>query len=346
MSRKVRRDRVELDVDAARTPVALPDAALRLLNDGDLTYAKVRLDASSLDTVERALDRVVDPLARGLIWSALWNATRDGELDPERYLAMARAFAPAETNTALSTAMLANASFAIAHYLPTDARDRWRRDWLETCWAAMEESAPGSGGQLAWARAAAAAAVVDDRRAADIRAILDGDRPAPAGLPLDPDLRWAWWTALSATGHADPDDLDAELVRDDTASGRTAQLRALAARPDANVKARAWQSALEDTTLSNDQLDAVIGGFRAGERRDLIAGYDDAYFAALRGVWVQRSIEIARRVVLGLFPAAESLDAVDAWLASNTDAPDALRRLVTEQRDHLARDLRVRAAWC
>ncbi len=34
---------------------------------------------------------------------------------------------------------------------------------------------------------------------------------------------------------------------------------------------------------------------------------------------------------------------VDAWLAENTDAPGALRRLVIEQRDHLARDLRVRA---
>ncbi|RVW07266.1 aminopeptidase N [Prescottella agglutinans] len=342
----VRRDRVELDVVAERTPVELPDAPLRLLNDGDLTYAKVRLDAGSLATVQRSLDRVVDPLARGLIWSALWNATRDGELAPERYLDMARAFAPSETNMALLTAVLANASFAIGHYLPAERRDRWRRDWLETCWSAMQEAESGSGGQLAWARAVAAAAVVDDHRAADIRAILDGDRPGPEGLRLDPDLRWALWTALSATGKADPDALDVELARDDTASGRTAQLRALAARPDPEVKARAWSSALEDTALSNDHLDAVIGGFRAGERRDLIAGYDDAYFAAIRGVWAQRSIEIARRIVLGLFPASESVGAVDSWLAANADAPGALRRLMLEQRDHLARDLRVRGASC
>ncbi|QKT13642.1 aminopeptidase N [Rhodococcus sp. W8901] len=342
----VRRDRVELDVVAERTPVDLSPATLRLLNDGDLTYAKVRLDAGSLATVERSLDRVVDPLARGLIWSALWNATRDGELAPERYLTMARAFAPSEPNMALLTAVLANASFAIGHYLPTEARDRWRREWLETCWTAMQEAESGSGGQLAWARAAAAAAVVDDRHAADIRAILDGGRPGPDGLRLDPDLRWALWTALSATGHADPETLDVELARDDTASGRTAQLRALAARPDPEVKARAWASALEDTALSNDHLDAVIAGFRAGERRDLIAGYDDAYFAAIRGVWAQRSIEIARRIVLGLFPASDSVDSVDSWLAANVDAPGALCRLVTEQRDHLARDLRIRATWC
>ena len=44
-----------------------------------------------------------------------------------------------------------------------------------------------------------------------------------------------------------------------------------------------------------------------------------------------------------LYVPTDSLDQVDAWLAENADAPGALRRLVVEQRDHLARDLRVRA---
>jgi aminopeptidase N len=334
------RERVELDIVDAHTPVTLAPAALRLLNDGDLTYAKVRLDVDSLATVERSLNRVTDPLARGLIWSALWNATRDGELPAERYLSMARDFAPAETNMALLTAVLANASFTIGHYLPVPARDRWRGAWLESCWATLHSSAQGTGAQLAWARAVAAAATVDGRRATDIRAILL-DR-APEGLALDPDLRWALWTALAATGDANVADLDAERERDDTASGRTAHLRALAARPTVDVKAAAWDAALGDTALTNDHLDATIDGFRAGRNRDLIARYDDDYFTALRTVWDQRSIEIARRIVVGLFPAADSLHGVDRWLAANTDAPTSLRRLVVEQRDHLARDLRVR----
>ncbi|GAA4484052.1 aminopeptidase N [Rhodococcus olei] len=340
----VRRDRVEVDLVEAHTPVALPDAPLRLLNDGDLTYAKVRLDAESLATVERSLDRVVDPLARGLIWSALWNATRDGELDPRRYLGVVRAFAPAESNIALLTAATTNAAFAVGHYLPDGDRDLWRGEWLESCWAALWSAEPGSGAQLVWVRAVAAAATVDDRFAADVRGILDGDTAAPDGLTLDPDLRWLLWTALAATGHADAGDLDAELAGDGTASGRTAHLRALTARPDPDVKAAAWVSALTDTTLTNDHLDATIGGFRAGERRDLLARHDDAYFASIAEVWARRSIEIARRIVVGLFPASDSLDAVDDWLAAQGDAPAALRRLVVEQRDHLARDLRVRAA--
>ncbi|MGW0041523.1 aminopeptidase N [Rhodococcus sp. NPDC003348] len=339
-------ERLSVDLTGPRTRVELTETPLVLLNDGDQTYAKVRLGGFSVRTVEASLDRIVDPLARGLVWSALWNATRDGVLDPARYLTMARAFAPAETNMALQAATLANAAFAVGHYLPASDRDRWRGEWLESCWAALQSADHGSGSQLAMARAVAAAATVDDRRAGDIRAMLDGTAPAPSGLALDPDLRWALWTALAATGHARTADLDAELARDDTASGRTAHRRALAARPDAEVKAAAWAAALTDTTLTNDHLDATIGGFRAGERRDLIARYDGEYFAAISDVWEQRSIEIAKRIVVGLFPAAESLDAVDAWLSGHADAPAALRRLVVEQRDHLARDLRVRAhSW-
>ncbi|WP_137872283.1 aminopeptidase N [Rhodococcus sp. Q] len=336
-------DRLSVDITGRRTPVELTETPLVLLNDGDLTYAKVRLGGFSVRTVEASLDRIVDPLARGLVWSALWNATRDGELDPRRYLEVARRFAPTEPNTALLTAATTNAAFAIGHYLRNGDRDRWRGEWLETCWATLWAAEPGSGSQLVWARATASAATLDERRAADIRALLDGATPAPDGLSLDPDLRWLLWTALAATGYADPADLDAELTRDDTASGRTAHLRALAARPDTEVKAQAWESALTDTSLTNDHLDATIGGFRAGDRRDLIARYDSSYFAALTGLWSQRSIEIARRLVVGLFPAKDSTEAVDKWLTANEDAPAALRRLVVEQRDHLARDLRVRS---
>ncbi len=118
----VRTHRVEVDLADERTPVDLPEAALVLLNDDDLTYAKIRLDARSLDTVEATLDRVREPLARGLLWSALWNATRDGELAVDRYLSMAARFAPHEADIALLTAVLANAAQAVEHYVPDSVR--------------------------------------------------------------------------------------------------------------------------------------------------------------------------------------------------------------------------------
>ncbi|MFE4500157.1 aminopeptidase N [Rhodococcus sp. NPDC056743] len=339
----VRTARVEVDISAERTPIDVPAGSLILLNDDDLTYAKIRLDAASLATVESSLDRIVDPLARGLILSSLWNSVRDGELSVFRYLAVAEQFGPSETDLAILSSITADAHFAIQHYVPLELRASAATGWLATAWKAMFESEPESGRQLAWARACAAAAAIDDSRADALRAILLGESPGPIGLALDPDLRWSMWIALAATGFAEPADLDRELRNDETSAGRTAHARALASLPTAATKERVWSAATTDLTLSNDHLDAMIGGFKAGVDATLIEGYAANYFASLRTWWSGRSIEIARRLVNGLFPASDDVTAVDQWLDANADAPASLRRLVLEKRDNLARDLRVQA---
>ncbi|WP_217183724.1 aminopeptidase N [Streptomyces sp. AC495_CC817] len=340
--RLVRTAQVALDIAEERTPVELPDAELVLVNDDDLTYAKVRLDERSLATVETSLSAVADPLARALIWSSLWNATRDGELDAARYVSIVRAHAPGESNIGLLAGILPNAIFALRHYVADERRADEQRAWTDAAWSALQEAEPGSDAQLSWARALATASAFDDVRHAEVRGILDGT--APEGLTVDPDLRWQLLTALVTTGHATADDVETELRRDDTGTGRTAARRALASRPSAEVRADAWDAAWNDLSLSNDHLDASIGGFRAGGRRDLVSAFDEEYFERIADAWRTRSIELAQRLVVGLFPAADGVDRVDAWLAAHEDAPAALRRIVVEQRDHLARDLRVRAA--
>ncbi|MEJ1087711.1 aminopeptidase N [Microbacterium sp. Mu-80] len=339
--RLARREIVELDIADERTPVSFAGADLVLINDDDLTYAKARLDERSLDAVEQAL-ATLEPLPRALVWSSLWNAARDGELSVERYLRIVAAHAPAEQNGGLLAGVHANAAYAIGHYVPQEEHAQQRRAWLDVTWDALASAAPGSDAQQSWARAFAAASAYDDSRREQARAILDGD--APDGLPVDPDLRWALLTGLRATGHATGEDIEAEIERDDTASGRTASIRALWSGPVVESRTVAWHAAWDDHELSNDHLSATIDGVRAGGRRDLIADLDAGYFERILPAWQERSIEIARRLVIGLFPASDALDDVDGWLSAHEDAPASLRRLVIEQRDHLARDLRVRAA--
>src|SRR5690606_5011810 len=126
-------------------------------------------------------------------------------------------------------------------------------------------------------------------------------------------------TSLATTGNANVEEITAERAQDDTATGRTAEIRALASRPDAQTRTDAWHAAWNDLTLTNDHLDATIGGFRAGGRRDLIASFDAEYFERIRDVWSTRSIELAQRLVVGLFPATPDTSLVDAWLEQNTD---------------------------
>ena len=346
--RLVRRRGIELDVTAERTTLdaslADEDIVLVVPNDDDRTYAKVRLDAASTDAAAAGLATIDDALARAVVWAALWDATRDGELPVVRYLEIVRRHAPAEPNVALLADTLAHADAAIGHYAAAEARSDLAAQWLEACWQALWTAHAGSDAQLAWARAVAAAASRAAARADELRAILAGDAAGPDGLPLDHELRWMWLTALSATGRLTTAEADAERDADPSSQGRTAHLTVLAARPDFAVRAAAWHAAWDDQSLTNERLSATITGVRAGDARRFLAEFDAEYFARIAPTWASRSIEIARRLVVGLFPASDSLDLVDAWLAEHADAPGALRRLVIEQRDGLARDLRVRAA--
>ncbi|WP_413353460.1 aminopeptidase N [Microbacterium sp. 1P06AB] len=336
---------VAVDLFGERTVVdapVLPDAALVIANVDDRSYAKVRLDDRSLAAIRAGLSTMPEAVARGVVWAALWNAVRDGELAASAYLAIAAENAPRESHPALLGDVLAHAAFAIRHYV-SDVGEA-SATWLEGAWRAMSAAEAGSDAQLIWARAVGAAAELCADRAGEMSAILAGQTPAPAGLALDPDLRWGWLFGLAASGHADAARIEAEAERDATASGRTARLAALAARPEASVRRDAWHDAWDDETLTNDHLDATIRGARAGKSRDLVAEFDEEYFERILPAWRSRSIEIAARLVRGLFPAADDTAAVDAWLDAHPDAPGSLRRIVIEQRDHLARDLRVREA--
>ncbi|MFJ5860025.1 aminopeptidase N [Pseudarthrobacter sp. NPDC092439] len=354
----VRTGSVETDADGSSTPVpdlaGKPRPALLLLNDDDLTYAKVRLDPVSLDTVLESLDRITDPMARALCWTALWNSARDGESPAARYLDAVAAFGPAETGIGVLLNILENACTAVERYTPPAGRDGVRSPFLAAVAAELDRAVPGSDHQLAWARTVGTLSRHDAALIPRLRGLLDGSAPV-GGLAVDAELRWHLWHALAANGQATLAELDAELARDTTASGRAGHATAVAARPDPAVKAAAWQEAVHGTTLSNQQLSATISGFTTAPA-GLLDPYVEPYFECLRDVWDGRSIEIASRIVRGLFPLDQDLAEgmapadhpvlrrTDDWLAAHADAPRALRRIILEQRSHLLRALTAQAA--
>jgi aminopeptidase N len=354
----VRTGSVETDVDGSATPVpdlaGKPRPALLLLNDDDLTYAKVRLDPVSLDTVLASLDRIIDPMARALCWTALWNSARDGESPAARYVDAVAAFGPAETGIGVLLNILENACTAVERYTPAAGRVAVRSSFLAAVAAELDRAVPGSDHQLAWARTVGTLSRHDAALLPRLRGLLDGSAPVE-GLAVDAELRWHLWHALAANGQATLAELDAELARDTTASGRAGHATAVAARPDPAVKAAAWQEAVHGTALSNQQLSATISGFTTAPA-GLLDPYVEPYFECLRDVWDGRSIEIASRIVRGLFPLNQDLAEgmapadhpvlrrTDDWLAAHDDAPRALRRIIVEQRSHLLRALTAQAA--
>ncbi|MFE2018347.1 aminopeptidase N [Streptomyces sp. NPDC059499] len=342
----VRYARAEVDVAGPHTVVTelagaeKPD--LVLVNDDDLTYCKVRFDEGSLTTLREHLGDITDPLARALCWSALWNLTRDALLPARDFVSLVLAFAGRESDIGVLQMLHAWAQSALVHYAAPAWREEGGRALAEGALRELRLAEPGGQHQLTWARFFAAVATSE----ADFQlltALLD-DTAVIEGLDVDQELRWAFLSPLASHGVADEPAIDAELARDDTASGKRHHVRCLASRPSAAVKAQAWAAVVESDKLSNALVGATIAGFVQPSQRELLAPYTASYFEAIERVWAERSIQIGMDVVKGLFPGLQddpaTLTATDAWLTSRPDAAPALRRLVLEARDDLARALR------
>ncbi|MFF9863860.1 aminopeptidase N [Streptomyces sp. NPDC013953] len=345
----VRYARAEVDVTGERTVVAeLAGAerpALVLVNDDDLTYCKIRFDEGSLETLGAHLGDITDPLARALCWSALWNLTRDALLPARDFVDLVLRFAGRESDIGVLQMLHAWARTALTHYAAPAWREEGGRLVAAGALRELRAAEPGSEHQLTWARffAATAATAADFKL---LEGLLDGS-VAFDGLDVDQELRWSLLEPLAAHGHADESVIAAELARDDTASGKRHQVRCLASRPSGAVKAQAWAQVVESDALSNALVEATIAGFAQPSQRELLAPYAPVYFEVIERLWAERSIQIGMDVVRGLFPSLQddpaTLERADAWLAAHASSAPALRRLVLEARDDLARALRAQS---
>ncbi|MFI9616283.1 aminopeptidase N [Streptomyces sp. NPDC052023] len=345
----VRQERVELDVDGELTAVPQlvgrqrPDVVL--LNDDDLSYAKVRLDEQSLAFVTEHLGDFESSLPRALCWASAWDMTRDAELATRDYLSLVLSGIGKESDIGVVQSLQRQVKLAIDLYADPAARETLLARWTDATLAHLRAAEAGSDHQLAWARAFAATARTPEQLDL-LEALLDGSQTVQ-GLVVDTELRWAFVQRLAAVGRFDEAEIASEYERDRTAAGERHAGTARAARPTQEAKAEAWTSVVESDKLPNAVQEAVIGGFVQTDQRELLAPYTDKYFAALKSVWDSRSHEMAQQIAVGLYPAVqvseETLAKTDEWLSS-AEPSAALRRLVSESRAGIERALRAQAA--
>jgi aminopeptidase N len=341
-----RTSRVELDVAGPRTEVTElaghPAADLVLVNDDDLTYAKLRLDPRSLATLRTRIGAIPDPLARALCWSAAWDMTRDAELPAREWVQLVLAGIDAETETSVVQSLLARVQTALTSFCdPSWAPTGWAQ-LADHALAALEAAPAGSDVQLQWSRTLASAARTDEH-AAVLRGLLDGSRTIE-GLEVDTDARWAMLSGLVAIDAAGDAEIDAEAERDATATGVRRAATARALRPTKESKEETWQAVFHDEDVPNSVHEAMLLGFWHPAQRELTASYVDRYFEEIRPLWDKRPGEIAKNAVQYLFPPvveARTVAAADGWLADG-EQPAPLRRLIAEGRDGIARALRAR----
>jgi aminopeptidase N len=358
----VRRFRVETDVAGPRTVVpelaGQPRPDLVLVNDEDLTYAKIRLDEHSLGTLvgsggsggsspraSSSIGAFTDSLPAALCWSAAWDMCRDGEMATRDYVRLVLSGIPSVADISVVQTLLRQAGQAVRRFADPGWRETGLALMADALRHLLREAPPGSDAQLAYVRAFAGMATSGDDLAL-LAGLLDGSVVLD-GVTVDTELRWALLGRLVSRGFRGfgEAEIDAELARDATDAGERHAAACRAAIPAPEAKQAAW-----DTLVSGElplaMFRAVLSGFADPDQPELVNPYRERYFAVLGDLWRKWSSAMAQDFVIGAYTvgaiSGETVRITDEYIAA-TDPPAALRRLLLEGRDDVLRALRCQA---
>ena len=344
----------DVRIDGESTPIdpqgvlAIPGGAasvdLVVVNDDDLTYAISRLDERSTDVALTYVGTIEIPITRAVVWASLWNAVRDGLLDPRRFIVAVLGAVPAETEPAVRDRLLLFVSEALSAFLPGRHRTEVHDQVLATT-ARLARETTDQDAWRSYMRACIAefAARGGEEFESTVAGLASSDNP---------DIAWRARRALAARGLTNEEAIIA--WRDADGSGEAARMsvEALASLPEESARAKAWASVRSDT-LSNDYLSATLAGLQSSSWEGN-SGIDDA-LAHMRTYWESHTIGMSLRYVSGVLNLSVDIDregsveasvgALHSWLDANEDAPTQLRRIVVEHLDDFQRRERVQRRW-
>ncbi len=347
----VRSHYLETDIDGELTSInelvgtKRPDFVL--LNDNDLAYAKVRLDSHSHKVAMSNLSGIEDSLARTLVWTAAWDATRDGEASGSDFIELVLNHIGPETESTTILTLLRQLVTTGNLYVHPAKRQAALERIADGLIDLAEKAKPGSDSQLqfvkfipGFARNASQQKWMSDLLSGQIQL---------AGFTVDQDVRWELLTGLVSNGVLGEAEIAAELERDNTANGQRFAAGARAAIPTAANKEATWKRLVETEEYSNTLVQAASMAFYRVTDLALIEGYSKRYHEAALGIWERFSYKIAEYLLINLYPvklaSAELASATKQLIASKeVSEKPALRRILVENLADVERALAAQQA--
>src|ERR1019366_2013538 len=263
---------------------------LVLINDDDLTYAKIRLDEHSLRTLIRAVGGFQDSLPAALCWSAAWDMCRDAEMAARDYVRLVMSGLDSVGDISVPQTLLRQAGAAARRYTDPAWRDTGLRLIAATLRELLQHAEAGSDRQLAYLQALTGGAA-EPGDLALLRGLLDGAT----------ELRWRLRHRLVGRGAAGAAEIAAELARDATDAGERRAATCRAAIPDATAKQAAWD-AVTSGTLPNAMFRATLSGFVDPDQPELLQPYAQRYFDVIGDIWRDWSSDMAQWFVNNAYP--------------------------------------------
>ncbi len=306
-------------------------------NFRDLTFAKIKLDATSLDFARHRLDEIDDDLFRQLLWATLWDMVRDHHFSSLDYLGLVEEKLPSEASLQILKLAADTATSAIRRYVPEDSRLAVGSSFVTTALDAATDG-PSADGRVLWLRALLRVVESKDDLVR-VAALVDGE--GGDAVAIDQDMRWALAVRWAAAGFEDaPERAALELERDPSDRGQRAMITIDVAHPDPGAKEEAWTRIHGDGYGSLYLDNAAMAGFQWPGQRALLEPYVSRYFSSLEEAFATRDHEAASSYFLGLMPGhrvdVEALNLAQETLAAVSGVPQ-LERMLIESIDRLER---------
>ncbi len=341
---------VEQDIDGASTDVeelvGIHRGDVVLVNDGDLTYAKVRFDTESAAALVENIAGLRDPLARAVTWSSFWDSVRDAEVAPQDFVTLALRGIPSETDMAATATVLSQAAVCSGRFMAPELRADANARLTGGLARLLKQAEAGSDKQVTTAKALIGSARSD--KAVELtRGWLNGEE-VPAGLVIDTGMRWSIISSLARVGAIDASVIGAERERDNTSAGAERAAGAMAALPDAEHKAEAWRRATQDPQVPNETHRSIAMGFWHLGQEEVTEPYAQKYLemasaiSRREGLWDERGYAAIGTVLRWLFPdpliSHDLVDRYRSWLGDN-DPTQQVQRSISERLDEARRAL-------
>jgi aminopeptidase N len=323
------------------TGTPAPDAVI--VNDGDLTFARIRFDERSLRALLACAMDLDDPLTEAVCWNAAWDMTTAAELSVAEFTDLVVRRISGGRPPAGVAELLEHVRDAADYYAVPVRRPGLRERVAAAALDGARAALPGSRAQRALAAGFAASAHGESQLGL-LRCWLTGTS-LPDGMPADLELRGQILATLAARGLATDDDLDA-LAAADPVGGEAQRSTCRALRPDPAAKEAAWAAALA-AGQSSRMAQAHARGIWVPGQECLLAPYRDRYFAEALPALSRQEVSVARKLARLLYPAtladSATVTATGAALERD-DLGGPLRLELLEQRAIVQQVLAARSA--
>ncbi|HMO80683.1 MAG TPA: M1 family aminopeptidase [Pyrinomonadaceae bacterium] len=332
-------------------------------NYGDYGYGIFLLDDKSRDYVLKNIQNENDPFLRSMMWGALWDSVREGELDPRVFLETAIRNLPAEEDETMAASIAGRVGTAMNYYVADKTREELAPR-IEHVFSDKMRTAQTLGQRITFYRAFLNAASSEKARGV-LKAMLS-EPPASAGgqsgrspnspavnaggsdqsIPLRTKDKFDIVTRLLILGDPEAPALLAELEKTETSDD--AKRYAYAARagiPTPENKAKFWNDFTNNKEISESWIEAAFVPWNSIRHSDLTLPYLQKALQELPNHKRDRKIFFVNgwlAAFIGGQRSEEALAIINKFLADNPKLDNDLRLKILENADLIERAVKIR----